>query len=159
MIKRLLQQQVSITKGISLCQSIAEFILKHGKSYRYKPLPSPMTLEMPKYCFHNSYHYAIKRGLIYVEGYATSRDISGIPILHAWNVRPDSNIVVDVTSDAFTHYYGVPFTTEYLKEHHQKYPNNASLLDNWHNNWPVLRMDDKVVRNLIVRSGVSTTAK
>lgn len=97
----------------------------------------------PKMCYANSVKQALINNLIYVEGFGILRGF-GLPISHAWCVERGSLNVIDVTSDKFESYCGVPFKTEYVEERqlNQKYVN---LIDNWHEGYPLFHMTDEEV--------------
>ena len=113
------------------------FVLQHGTPYRKQPLPKGFKRGTPRMCYRNSARLALRRGLIYVEGFAKFLNIDHATG-HAWCVEPGSDLVIDVTNDGFTEYYGIAFRTDFLREYMKQYPDNC-LLDNWENEWPILK--------------------
>lgn len=97
----------------------SQFLLKHGRAWGTGPQTYAGERDEAKMCFSNAGSRVIEDDkLTYVEGFATS---FGVPIEHAWMVDEDG-IVIDPTwwlseRDTEPHeYYGVAFSTEYLKE-------------------------------------------
>jgi hypothetical protein len=116
---------------------IEEFVLKNGKNFPYKPLPPSVKRGEPKMCFKNATQLMIDRDdLTYVEGYA----LSIIPIMHAWCIDEDGN-VVDPTMP-MCEYYGIPFDSAFVigTMLRRKY---YGIIDDWENGWPMLRRKDK----------------
>ena len=102
---------------------------------------------MPKHCFQNSFMLAIRRKLVYVEGYAVVSGV-GLPILHAWCVRPGSDEVIDVTTTNVEDYFGIPFDTEFVKRQRAN-SKSASLIDNWCDDFPLLTMPEEELCKVI----------
>ena len=97
-------------------KSPAAFRLKYSRAFTIDPRTFVVgKAGKPQQCYMNAAKLALRRDdLIYVEGHVC---IHGIPIEHAWNVRPDGT-VVDVTLrgdvSRVSDYYGVPISTAYL---------------------------------------------
>lgn len=129
--------------------SIHEFVLRYGKPFEYRPLPSNVRPDEPKHCYENSAKLAAVEGWIYVEGFGTVRG-TGLAISHAWVCKPGTNIVIDPTTNNITHYFGVPFKHEVLRHHWKhNYSESASMIDDWHNDWPMLHKSVEQVRMMI----------
>ena len=129
--------------------SIHEFVLQYGKPFEYQPLPSGVRWGEPKRCFENSAKLAAVEGWIYVEGFGTVRGV-GLAIHHAWVCKPGTNIVIDPTTNNIKHYFGVPFKHEALRRHWKyNHSNSASMLDDWHNDWPLLHKSIEEVRSML----------
>ena len=114
--------------------SVEEFVLKHGKFYTPKELPKNVLEGKVKDCYMNAWHLATERkDLTYVEGYAASV----IPVMHAWCVDKQGN-VIDPTWGTGKAYYGVPFTTDYIMKTamRRKY---FGILDNYQEGYPLLK--------------------
>jgi hypothetical protein len=88
-------------------KSLYEKVYRDGRNFTPAELPKGIRRKPQRYCFDNSVEVFNERGLAYVEGYAISSVITGMPIHHAWNVTEDG-IVVDTTwVPAGLEYYGV----------------------------------------------------
>jgi hypothetical protein len=115
-----------------------QFVAEHGQPYRYRRLPTWCPRMTPRQCFGNCWELVeTEEDLIYVEGFASSAEIP-LPIHHAWIVRGDDNRVIDPTCRRFREYYGVPFIRDYILST----TSGLSVLDNWQERWPLLRMAD-----------------
>jgi hypothetical protein len=108
-----------------------EFVLRCGVSGHKIALPGKYPRGMIKMCFYNSICLVrrFNRSLRYCEGFVIDPELP-IPILHAWALDKDDNII-DVTLSearaAALQYLGVAVTT---KEYRQwTGPQSASLLD------------------------------
>jgi hypothetical protein len=120
-----------------------EIVLKFGQKYEWQERPKGFRRGIPKQCFFNSTKLVLRRpDLIYVEGFACLKSIA-FPIHHAWCVRRGSNKVIDVTPANFGTYWGIPFSTDYVRERWSKQPEGASLLDDWENDFPLLRTNEQ----------------
>jgi hypothetical protein len=127
-------------------KSIEEFVLKHGQEYKPQPLPRIFKPGLPRHCYENAYHLAVKkREFIYVEGYCLSP--GSIPLLHAWCADVEGN-VYDPTYTGGPNpplgeiYFGVPFAFPYVQKtvlHNRCY----GLLDDFQNKFPLLRTTSK----------------
>jgi len=127
--------------------SIHEFVLKYGKPFQYASPDPRWGRGKPKQCFENSARLAALEGFVYVEGFGTIKDI-GLAIHHAWVVQPDTNIVIDITTNNIDNYFGVPFTHASLR-HHWKHSDSASMIDDWSNDWPMLRASEGEIRGML----------
>ena len=85
------------------------FILRNGQDMQYQPLPNNINRGKMKMCFKNAYDTALQHGYDYVEGYA----IGVIPMLHAWCVDKNLN-VIDPTWEDGACYFGVIFPMNYV---------------------------------------------
>jgi hypothetical protein len=117
----------------------ASFILKHGRPYTPRPLPSKVKRGRAGLCFKNS-AIAMKSDLFYCEGFAIHSDI---PVHHAWLVTPDG-FVVDRTwtgdpkrPNLGREYYGVAFKEIFVAMQAAKYHAIVPLLDDWQHDWPL----------------------
>lgn len=121
----------------------ADFVLRHGTPYEWRPLPENVRPGAPRACFGNAIalaHDAQVRGtgLHYVEGFALDPGRTRLPILHAWLVD-DEGKVVDPTwwrypTDA---YLGVIFSTARADD--ATWNGDACVLDDWMRGWPLFR--------------------
>lgn len=131
-------QSVQNARGLSM----EGFAATHGRAFTLGSRPRGIRKGMPKQCFTNAMRRAVRRDLIYVEGYASTGAF--FPVLHAWVVDPQApEIAIEVTHDEFRFYYGVPFAPEFTRSfiERSKRENHWSVIDDWHNQWPLLRMD------------------
>lgn len=129
--------------------NIEDFVLQHGTVFdRWSPRQDRYMAGTPRYCFDNAYRatYRSRGKLTYVEGYALG---SVMPVHHAWCVDEDGGIV-DPTwcgdkkpeglwdnPERGEAYLGVPFDLATVRAARSK--DNCSVLDQWHNHWPLLR--------------------
>lgn len=102
--------------------SYSEFLLRNGRSFAGRPLPTRYRMRMPKMCYWNSYRLVVRsRNLRYCEGYVMCSDLP-IPIEHAWAIDHKDQ-VVDVTlqdhrngesRSGITEYFGIVFERHQL---------------------------------------------
>lgn len=107
-------------KELGAGTSFAEFLLRNGRAFQGRPLPSRYRLRTPKMCYFNTYQLVRhSRVLRYCQGYVVSSDLP-IPIEHAWAIDK-ADRVVDVTlQDVDTgksrsglgEYFGIVFERE-----------------------------------------------
>lgn len=95
----------------------AKMLLAEGRGYQQDDGTYAGPAGTPKECYANAGRKALNDDrYTYVEGYVTTH---GIPIEHAWVVDRASGRIKDPTLRGNTAtvngYYGVPFTTEYLR--------------------------------------------
>ena len=65
-------------------------------------------------CYQNAWYLAEERGWEYVEGYATTTEL-GIPLMHAWCINEDGDVVDPTWSDG-ENYVGVVIPTEIARD-------------------------------------------
>lgn len=114
-----------------------DFVLQHGSHFNL--LNSRAEKHGPmKECFSNSQALALFKGrgqYIYCEGYA----ISLIPVLHAWVVRREDGALIETTwPEVGREYFGIMFDEDYLTDRVLATESYHSLIDDWHNDWPLL---------------------
>ncbi len=114
---------------------IEAFVLEHGHIMKSKPLPSNVDAGEMKMCFKNAHETAVLHGYDYVEGFA----VSFIPVLHAWCVDNDNN-VIDPTWEDGKAYYGVVFPLSYVSKTIVK-RKAWGVLDAWDIGFPLLHGD------------------
>ncbi len=109
MIRDALEQIASLQERIGVV-SLERFVLRNGREF--KPMAYKGRRMKPKHCFANATQLMWRRGLTYVEGFA-SRPSIGFPLQHAWAIDAAGN-VVDPTWErpAECSYFGVAFTPE-----------------------------------------------
>lgn len=102
----------SETWGTDNPRDMYGWIYREGRSYTPAPRPAGIKRGIPKWCFDNAIEVYNLHGLQYVEGFAISANITGMPIHHAWNVTDDGT-VVDVTwHPVGLEYYGIAVDLE-----------------------------------------------
>lgn len=120
---------------------IEEFVLRHGEVWTPQELPRRFAPRQPKACFFNAAtivrqaRRSGRRPLRYVEGFATTAGL-GLAVHHAWAVD-EEGLVIDptwTTAGPGIAYLGIVFDLDQL-------PRGAgsSVLDNWHDGWPLLQ--------------------
>lgn len=122
--------------------SIYELVADQGRPFTARPLPPAFEKMSPKECFRNASIVAIRHagaGIMYCEGYVNTLPGNIVPILHAWCIDRDENII-DPTLAYQPHieYIGIPFDLRFMLytfEIHKA----GSLLDDWKNGWPLLK--------------------
>ena len=102
---------------------VVEFVITNGVEFEFRPRPKGIRKMEAKACFHNAAMLAMKKDLIYVEGFVGGH---AIPIHHAWCAAKGSRIVIDPTIDGAS-YWGVPFTKEFVLSDPEKI--GESLID------------------------------
>jgi hypothetical protein len=90
---------------------VSDFLLQHGVWYLPVPFPAGIRKGRKKYCFRNAALLAIEQpqSFRYVEGYALYPGLR--PMLHAWNIDKDGNLVDRTWKNCGTAYIGVVFST------------------------------------------------
>ena len=119
---------------------IEDFVLRNGRSFKVAPLPEDVARSKLRECFLNASVLALAfpDDYIYVEGYAMPSNIP-FPVHHAWVVDKHTGAVVDNTwNPVGTAYYGVEFSTEFLRKR-LVVQKTYGLIDDWPNKWPLLR--------------------
>lgn len=89
---------------------IARFLLDHGRVFATDD-EAVRWLELGELgeCYRNSWSLSWDmqtEGWAYVEGYATSASLLGLPLMHAW-LLTDEGLAVDPTWELGLDYYGV----------------------------------------------------
>ena len=102
---------------------VVEFVIANGVEFEFHARPKGIRKMAAQSCFHNAAMLAMKKDLIYVEGFVGGH---AVPIHHAWCVEKGSRIVIDPTLDG-TEYWGVPFTKEFVLSDPEKI--GDSLID------------------------------
>jgi hypothetical protein len=119
---------------------IEDLLLKHGKGFappKTSRLPAGVKRGPMKHCFENAGDIAVFGGtnLTYCEGYACGV----IPVLHAWLVKPDGQVVDPTWRDGKC-YFGVPIMRSYLVSTITR-TGWWGVLENWREDFPMLRED------------------
>lgn len=128
---------------------VAEFGIEFKEVLDYRRGEGP-----PKQCFSNTFKACLAdESLIYCEGYATSPQVGGIPIHHAWCVNEQGQ-VIDLTTN-LEDYFGIPFTHKAMLDHGLYDGECWSLIDNWKAGWPILNMSEEKIRNLCAQPGAA----
>ena len=118
---------------------IEDFVLREGQ-----PFAAPSSVELPsdvsqgivKECFKNCVNSVAMRGTdyLYCEGYA----LGIIPMLHAWLVSPDGQVIDPTWRKPGTEYFGVLFNRKFVLEQTLK-QETYGLLDAYTAGWPLLK--------------------
>lgn len=140
--KRVLDEYLS---GISKMMPVREgwaysgfehFVKENGRFYTPRALPTDVSEGKIKDCFMNAWHLATERkDLTYVEGYAIGTAI--IPVLHAWCVDKNGN-VIDPTWGTAKAYYGVSFPTDFVIKTAMS-RKKFGIIDNMEEGFPLMR--------------------
>lgn len=111
----------SIREHMELCRqafgknAYYEFMMAHGRDYRFNKKSFKGKRGEPKNCYGNSTMLAaMNPDLTYVEGKVT---IHGVPLDHAWCVNEKGRVVdpTIINKGQVGEYFGVPFKTRYVK--------------------------------------------
>jgi hypothetical protein len=117
-----------------------DYVFRNGRFYDPAPMPAGVFPGVPKKCYANAQLLMSRRDdLIYCEGLATLD--CGFTTEHAWCVTAGGIVIDNTWSPIGTVYFGVAFTKEFLEEYRQKYKgrHNVALIDNWQDEWPLIR--------------------
>ena len=128
----------------------ADLVLRWGNQYTFQPLPKQFRMGQQKICFANAYQCAKRHGVIYVEGYGSS-PLSGNPVLHAWCVKPASNMVIDRTGRRLE-YIGIPFQFGYVEARWNA--GAISVIQDEIDKYPLLRMAIEKLAVIIVNDSI-----
>lgn len=137
-----------IAKDRHRFRCIQAFVAEWGEPFEWQKKPQGFRWGESQLCFANALQLMHRQGLVYVEGYACLPEIP-LPFHHAWNVESGSNKVIDVTSASFRHYFGVPFDHDFINHIIIQHGGFLTVLDDWRNNWPMLRMSDEEIELVI----------
>lgn len=110
--------------------SMEDFLLRHGRFWTPRPLPSHIPQMTPKMCFENSFKLASRRkSLRYVEGIA----VGVIPMHHAWCADEDGNVIDPTWASTQTElgdaYFGVAFDINTVRN--IRHRECLAVLNNW----------------------------
>ena len=133
-----------------------KFVLKHGQEFKSViNLPPDIKIgRKGRYkgrCFENAFN-AVSNNIkkyYYCEGYATSGTTDSMAVLHGWIVNRKHE-VIDPTWKDGKEYFGIIFRWSYVKRITYKHKAFMTLIDNWEDNWPLLKMTPEEVRKNIV---------
>ncbi|MFA5355295.1 MAG: anti-CBASS Acb1 family protein [Candidatus Paceibacterota bacterium] len=93
-----------------------DLVSKEGKFFKPAPLPKDVKKGKMKGCYRNAALLAMENdNYTYCEGIAYSKAINGFPFNHAFCIDKEGN-VVDPTWKDGTAYFGVPFSTDFLRK-------------------------------------------
>ena len=116
-------------------RSVEEFVAANGRGFA--PQRDRVPLMRAKRCFANAFSLALRRGLIYVEGYAMVA--RRFPWLHAWCVRADGLVLEPTWGDGFA-YFGVPLDLGYVARFRRRRREIGSVIDDYPG-FPLIRED------------------
>jgi hypothetical protein len=118
--------------------TIADLVLRHGRSFVRQPLPKGRWQKGVGFCYANALQAATKQRYVYVEGYAIASLGSGTPQLHAWLTDPaNPTVAYDPTWGHGVEYFGIPFRLDYLQMM-QEASGHPGVLDAWEMKWPLV---------------------
>ena len=116
-VMSLREQLEAVTAKLRLDGGTIPFLLRHGRTYRWSPLPKGIRKGRAKACYRNAFILAVRDpSLTYVEG------MIGPLITHAWCVTAKGEVVDNTPVGGLStqpgpscEYFGVPFQTEWLR--------------------------------------------
>jgi len=111
--------------------SLSDFVLRNGRVFQ----PGDVCWALGKRnCFQHSAVAAMEeKSLTYCEGYA----INIIPVLHAWLLGPDGNVIETTWKEMGHAYYGIPFRTDFIRKM-IKFVRHYSMIDQWESGFPTI---------------------
>ncbi len=115
----ILEQFSSVVKSTSdpAYSSHYDLVLDNGRFFKPKETPEGVKQGPMKQCFKNAAQLAMEnRDYVYVEGFATVKELPGYPIAHAWVVDKDGNVIDNTWTTPGNSYFGIPFETDFLLE-------------------------------------------
>ena len=118
-----------------------DLLLQHGKFFGVGAKSRKIKMGQIKQCFMNAAHLALdNRNFIYCEGFA----YNGIlPLHHAWVIDSKGNVIDNTWRKTGTAYFGIPFSTDYLRGTLLK-TRYYGLLDRWKDGWPLLTGEEDI---------------
>ena len=113
-------------------------VFQHGREFEPRRLPKPYTMGEQNDCFANSFKMMLRHDFIYCEGYMLPSSDFPLPMLHAWCVDRDGN-VLDRTVSA-GEYFGIPFKRAFVERIVMKYE-MYGIINNWEAGYPMRNAD------------------
>lgn len=132
-------------------KGVHDFLLREGRVW--SPEECVLRRGLAKHCFDNAYKLARRRGLQYVEGYATAI----IPVHHAWVIDHEGRIIEKTWPEPGLAYFGVVLPLEFVLR--ARLAGCASVLANHHDEFQIYRQpfggddDDTRLEVHITQSG------
>ncbi len=138
-LRQLESRRKSINPKDTRKRTPSSFLLEYGWWYEPAPKPADVPKGKKNECFGNSFWLAFENpSLIYVEGFAMYEEDHRITP-HAW-VTDGTGRVIDSTWDKIgVAYAGVPLRIQWLNQRHLIAKAIVCVLDDWQNDWPILR--------------------
>jgi len=130
-----------------------DFVLKNGQEFKsIIPLPADIERGRKGNCFENAVKLVIKnkKKYYYCEGYAISETSGNLVSLHAWVVNKNHKVIDSTWSDG-KEYFGIIFRFDYVWHWVIKNKGPKSLIDNWQNDWQLLKMPIKQLHQNIIQ--------
>lgn len=120
---------------------IEDFVSKRGQLF--SPPAGDLPADVPKGIIKECYKNCIDATILccsdspdyfYCEGYATGL----IPMLHAWLVTTDGEVVDPTWPEPGTEYFGVAFKPDFVRKQTLS-QGHYGLIDAWTSEWPLLK--------------------
>ena len=124
------------TQHICRYRNVGHFVLTHGRLWAPKPKPDNLKWRQERNCYGNSASLCLQtRGkYIYCEGFAK---ISLFPMLHAWCLTQDGEVVDTTWRELGVEYFGIAIKPDYLAYRLAR-QEDYGLIDCWQHRWPML---------------------
>jgi hypothetical protein len=133
---------------------LEDFVLKNGLQFN-KIIAFPPDLKRGRVgsCHKNAYNIAQNNPnkYFYCEGYATSNNFA---FLHSWVVNKELE-VIDPTWKNGIDYYGIIFRFSYVADSMAKVGKFISIIDNWKDNYSLLKMSKKQLSQHTIQAKVA----
>ena len=115
-----------------------KFVLDYGWFYTPSPLSKRLGLGPEGECYNNALKLVLDNPkLTYVEGYAAGG--GSAPLRHAWATDGKGRVIDNTWPLSCSVYVGVPFKAGWVSFTGLKRKGVGSLIDDWENDWPLLR--------------------
>ena len=138
-LRQLESRRRSISQQDTRKRTPSSFVLEYGWWYARCPKPDHIAQGAPNECFSNAFWLALDNpSLIYCEGFAL--DQAGMNITHhAWVTDGQGNAIDTTWQTTGVAYAGVPFNLRWLNERGLLQKAIVCVLDDYLNDWPILR--------------------
>lgn len=137
---------------------LEDFVLKNGLQFN-KIIAFPPDLKRGRIgsCHQNAYNIASNNSkeYFYCEGYATTNNFV---CLHAWVVNKELEVIDPTWKDGIN-YYGIIFRFPYVADSMTKARKFISIIDNYENNYSLLKMSKKQLSQHTIQAEVLSKSK